>query len=295
MWRFLFNRERRLNTMPETLEKQVRLQTGLETLMRAWIPEVQPKAVVVGVHGFAEHSGRYSHVGSFLAEHGFSLYMYDLRGHGLSKGARGYVDSFNQFVEDTTAFFKLVSKEVEGVKPFLLGHSMGGLIAVHAAAKLSNEISGLITSGAALKLKVGTATSLLLRLLSILKPTGRTRLPVAVNCLSKDKEVIDKYVVDPLVFKDPTYRLLAEFGKGVSSVWSLVGGISVPALIMHGEDDCLVPPTASRELYDKLPSLDKTLKMYKGLKHEIFNEIEKEVVFKDLIEWLNKHSVSALG
>ncbi|MEM1509547.1 MAG: alpha/beta hydrolase [Thermofilaceae archaeon] len=278
--------------MPETLEKQVKLQTGLETLMRAWIPEVQPKAVVVGIHGFAEHSGRYSHVGSFLAEHGFSLYMYDLRGHGLSKGVRGYLDSFNQFVEDTIAFFELVFKEVNGVKLFLLGHSMGGLIAVHVAAKLNDEISGLITSGAALELKVKMATSLLLKLLSILKPTGRTRLPVAVDCLSKDKEVIDKYMVDPLVFKDPTYRLLAEFGKGVSEVWNLVGRISVPALIMHGEDDCLVPPTASQKLYDRLPSSKKMLKMYKGLKHEIFNETEKEIVFKDLAEWLNKHTVN---
>ncbi len=276
--------------MPEALERQVKLQTGLETLVRAWVPGGRPKAVVVGVHGFAEHSGRYSHVGCFLAERGFSLYMYDLRGHGLSKGVRGYVDSFNQFIEDTVAFLRLVAEEAGGVKPFLLGHSMGGLIAVHAAARLGGEISGLITSGAAVELRVGAATGLLLKLLSTLRPSGRTRLPVAVSCLSKDGEVAAKYLADHLVFKDPTYRLLAEFGKGVSEVWNAVGRISVPALIMHGEDDCLVPPTASRKLYDKLPSPDKTLKMYRGLKHEIFNEIEKEVVLKDLSEWLEKHS-----
>jgi len=171
--------------------------------------------VVVGVHGFAEHAGRYDHVGRFLSERGFALYMYDLRGHGRSESPRGYVDRFERFVEDTVAFAKLVKSET-GAKTLLLGHSMGGLIAVLAAAELGGELAGLITSSAARR-------------------------------------------------------------------------VTVPALVLHGGDDGIVLPYASRKLYEALASADKTLKIYESLRHEIFNEVEREKVLSDVAEWLEKH------
>lgn len=271
------------------LEERVTLATGLTTIAYKWLPEGRARALVVGVHGFAEHAGRYDHVGRFLAERGFALYMYDLRGHGRSEWERGYVDRFEQFVEDTAAFVRMAKSEVRA-KTFLLGHSMGGLITVYTAAKLGGELSGFVTSGAAVEVRASPLTRFALQLAGLLNRKGRVRTPVAVECLSKDKAVVDRYLSDPLVFKDPTYQLLLEFGKAVQRVWRVVGTVSLPALIMHGGDDCLVPPSASRKLYEKLPSPDKTLKIYEGLRHEIFNEVEKEKVLSDLAEWLSKRS-----
>jgi len=271
------------------LQERVTLPTGLTTVAYKWLPEGKPRALVVGVHGFAEHAGRYEHVGRFLAERGFALYMYDLRGHGRSEWERGYVDRFEQFIEDTVAFAKFAKREVPA-KTFLLGHSMGGLIAVYTAARLGGELSGFLTSGAALEVKVNPLARLTLQLAGLLNPKGRVRTPVSTECLSKDKSVVERYLSDPLVFKDPTYKLLLEFGRAVQRVWLVVGTISLPALIMHGGSDCLVPPSASRKLYDKLPSPDKALKIYEGLRHEIFNEVEREKVLSDLAEWLERHS-----
>jgi len=268
------------------LEERVTLPTGLTTVAYKWLPAGRPRALVVGVHGFAEHAGRYEHVGRFLAERGFALYMYDLRGHGRSEWERGYVGRFEQFVEDTVAFVRLAKREVPA-RTFLLGHSMGGLIAVYAAARLGGELNGLLTSGAALEVKVNPLARFALQLAGLLNPKGRVRTPVATECLSKDRGVIERYMSDPLVFKDPTYKLLLEFGRAVRRVWRVVGTIGLPALIMHGGSDCLVPPSASRKLYEKLPSPDKELKIYEGLRHEIFNEVEREKVLADLADWLS--------
>lgn len=274
--------------MPEG-RVRVTLDTGLSTIAYKWLPPSNPRALVVGVHGFAEHAGRYQHVGQFLAERGYALFMYDLRGHGQSEGTRGYVDSFNQFIEDTVAFIKLAKSEVKA-KTFLLGHSMGGLIAVLTAARVGGELDGLITSGAALELKVAASTKMMLQLMAILNPRGRVNTPVDPQLLSKDPAVAQQYLSDPLVFKDPTFKILSEFGKTVSNVWKFVGLISSPALVMHGGDDRIVPPSASRKLYETLPSPDKTLRIYEGLRHEIFNEVEKDKVLSDLLNWLSQRS-----
>ena len=268
---------------------RVTLATGLTTVAYRWLPGGRPRGLVVGVHGFAEHAGRYEHVGRYLAERGFALYMYDLRGHGLSEAPRGYVERFDQFVEDTLAFVRLARGEV-GAKPFLLGHSMGGLIAVYAASRAGAELSGLVTSGAAVEVEEGLRARLLLALLGALQPRRRVRTPVLPELLSRDPQVAQQYAADPLVLKDPTVKLLAEFARAAARVWRFAGGISLPALVMHGGDDRLVPPEASRRLYEALASPDKTLRIYEGMRHEIFNEVGRERVLADLAEWLERHT-----
>ena len=267
----------------------VTLKNNLKTVMRFWIPDISPKAVIVGVHGFAEHSGRYSHFGEFLAENGYSLYMYDLRGHGLAEYERGYINSFEDFINDTLSFFDTVKSQSGSENIFLFGHSMGGLIATHVAARLDGQIKGLITSGAAVEVRTSITQNILLNLLGTLTPHKRLPLPVSTQCLTHNEEIVKKYVEDPLVFKDPTVKLLKEFGRGVSSVWRYVPLISVPVFILHGEEDCLVPPTASERLYEKVSSSDKTLRIYKGMKHEILNETDWKVVAQEIVEWIAKH------
>ncbi|MEM2187571.1 MAG: alpha/beta hydrolase, partial [Thermofilaceae archaeon] len=169
-------------------------------------------------------------------------------------------------------------------------HSMGGLIAVLTAPRIGGELSGLITSGAAVELKVSATTRIMLQLMAALRPRARMVTPVRAELLSKDPSVAQQYLSDPLVFKDPTLKLLVEFGRAVPRAWKAARQISLPALIMHGGDDQIVPPIASRRLYETLPSPDKTLRIYEGLRHEIFNEVERGRVLADLVDWLLKHA-----
>jgi Lysophospholipase len=270
-------------------EESIRLSTGLSTIYRKWIPLGEPRAIIVGVHGFAEHTGRYHNLGNFLAQNGYALYMYDLRGHGKSQGEKGYIDKFENFVEDTVAFFESVKTFFPEKKVFLLGHSMGGLIAVHTAGVLGDKINGLITSGAAVQLETSTRDRIMVSLMSKIAPKSRVKLPVKVECLSTDPEVGKRYIEDPLVLKEVTMKLLFEFSRGVLGARDAIQKIRVPALVMHGSRDCLVPVEASKMLFEGLGVQDKTLKIYDGMLHEIFNEVEKEKVFRDLADWLSKH------
>ncbi|QOJ78926.1 alpha/beta hydrolase [Infirmifilum lucidum] len=272
-------------------EEVLRLASDNETVVRSWHYSGTPRAVVAGIHGFAEHSGRYNHFGEFLAERGFDLYMYDLRGHGLSRSERGYVDSFNDFIHDTVSFIEYVKKRSGASRVFLFGHSMGGLIAVNVAAILGDDLEGLITSGAALEVRTTLAQGLLLSILGSVSPKKRIRLPIATECLTSDESVVRRYIEDPLVFKDPTVKLLVEFGRAVQEAWRKVDAIRCPALILHGEGDCLVPASASRNLYERLRVPDKTLVVYKGMRHEILNEPEWTRVAGDIVEWLNRHLI----
>jgi len=214
--------------------------------------------------------------------------MHDLRGHGRSETLRGHADQLEQFVEDAVAFVRLVKNEI-GAKTFLLGHSTGGLIAVLAAAELEGELAWLITSGVAVEVKVGLLARLTLQLLGAPRPMSRVATPVAAELLSKDPNVVQQYLSDPSVFKDPTVKLLVEFGKATAKAWDAAKKVKVPALIVHGGDDRLVLPYALEKLYEALASADETLKMYEGLRHEIFNEVEREKVLSCVVERLNKH------
>jgi alpha-beta hydrolase superfamily lysophospholipase len=264
---------------------------GFNAFYRCFVAEPQ-KGVVVGVHGFCEHSGRYAEFGRFLAENGYTFCMHDLRGHGRSiKGEdRGFVEKFELFVKDVESFIDLVSRRFSAGSVHLFGHSMGGLIAVYYAGAVGKGIRSLITSGAAVYIpQPPLIQRFVVGLLSIVSPRKRIQLPINPKELSTDEAVAKAYAEDPLVVKDPTVRLVYELYKASKTVWRYVDRIQVPALILHGREDRIVPVEASERLYRTISSKDKKLVIYDGMKHEILNERNKEVVYREVLDWLNTH------
>lgn len=268
----------------------VKLRTGIEVYHRCWTA-TNSKGLVVGVHGFAEHGGRYEHVGNFFVNNLYDFCIMDLRGHGRTaeKTIRGYVKSFEKYLDDLEAYIEYVSSKTGHEKVHLLGHSMGGLIAVYYAGRISKGVKTLITSGAGVYLAIPVIQKLLLSIFSFVSPMKRVALPIDPRELSTDPEVGRKYMEDPLVLKDPTIKLLTELVGASRRVWKCVERISLSALIMHGADDKIVPLEASRRLYNALRVQDKTLKIYPNMKHEILNEKAKQEVLNDILNWLRKH------
>ncbi len=252
----------------------------------------KPLGLVIGVHGFAEHSGRYNDFGNYLSSNGYSLCMQDLRGHGLTASPKdlGYVDSFDLFLNDLEDFIESMLKKTGFGSVFLFGHSMGGLIVLHYLGRISKGVHTAITSGAAAIVSVSAGSWFMLSLLNALSPRYRLSLPINPEFLTHDKKVVEEYVSDPLVFKKPTVRMLHELVKASREVWKYIDNISVPIMMMHGGEDKVVPPRATQEVFSKLRVSDKVMRIYDGMYHEILNELNKKAVYEDVLNWLKAHT-----
>ena len=259
---------------------------GLTLFERHWLPEGAARADVVIVHGYAEHSGRYEHVGTLLAERGYAVHAFDLRGHGQSAGPRVLVRSAAEYLDDLDAF--LARSRTSGRPLFLLGHSMGGTIVTLEVIERAPAIDGLILSGPALT-AVGTSpiVARIVQLLGRFLPRLRLRkLDAAAVC--RDPAVVAAYESDPLVDRGKMYAgTAAAMMRAMRAIDRGAQRVHVPLLVMHGTEDRLADPQGSRALHERASSPDKTLRLYAGLYHEIFNEPEQREVLGDLLAWLD--------
>ena len=258
---------------------------------QAWLPDGIPVAVLIVVHGIAEHSGRYSNLVNYFVPKGYAVYSFDLRGHGKSDGIRSYIEHFSYYLDDLKIFYDKVREENKNAKVFLVGHSMGSTIALAYAVEHQSELNGLIVSGTTLKAgaSVSKASILMAKILSVLVP----KMGVAsldANLISRDKAVVDAYVHDPLVY---TGKLRARWGaellKTMIKLQSQLSELSLPVLIMQGTVDRISDPSSSKMLFDGVSSKDKTLKLYEGCYHEIFNDPQRQEVFSDMEAWFKLH------
>ncbi len=257
---------------------------------QCWLPDGSPKAILLVAHGLAEHSGRYKNLVNYFVPKGYAVYAFDYRGHGKSEGMRCYVDRFSDYLTDLKTFFDKVRKEQPDAKIFLVGHSMGPTIAIQAVER-QQKLAGVITSGASLAASptVSPALIAIAGVVSALLPKMGVTV-IDASTISRDQAVVDAYVNDPLVFRG---KIPARTGAELAKMWKKLpeqmSKIKLPILIMHGSADRLSDPAGSRLLYERVGSKDKTLRLYEGFYHEIFNEPEHKKVMADVEAWLTKH------
>ena len=257
-----------------------------------WLPDTDPSAVLIIIHGFGEHSGRYMNVVDKLVPAGIVVFALDHRGHGKSGGKSNYVNRFTDYLEDIKTFEGIVIDHYPEAPLFLLGHSMGSLIAAHFMANYANQsrYSAFMLSGTGADYGPGISavTRFLAKILSFIAPKLSIPSNLDPNFISHDQSVIDAYVNDPLVKYDKiTARLGAEMMKNTADMKMTAAKINVPTQIQVGsEDDAF---SDEQGLFDSISHQDKQLKVYDGFRHEVFNEVEKEKPLEDLKSWITSH------
>jgi acylglycerol lipase len=255
---------------------------GLVQLRRRWKPTGEAHAVVLLLHGIAEHSGRYEHVGRRLADNGFDVIAIDQRGFGQSGGRRGHVDDWSQFGDDVED--QMNELKAMGLPIVLLGHSMGGLIATRYVVDERVQPDLLVLSGPALGAEIPRRFRIAAPLLGRIAPTLVIKEDGDPSLLSKDDAVGEAFYADPLRVPYPTTALGWGLMKAIGEAREGIDRVTMPTLVMHGGDDRLVPTNAS-EIFETLSNAERIV--YDDLRHEIFNEAEGLEIVDEMITWIN--------
>ena len=214
---------------------------------QCWDPKPQLRAVIAIVHGVLEHSGRNANVVNFLVPHGYALWAFDLRGHGRSPGQRGYIQQWSEFRKDLGAFLELIRTRDGDTPVFLLGHSMGGLIALEYCLHYPEGLQGVILSGPAIgEISLSPLLRKLSWVLDLIWPSMPLTPTLDISAISRDPAVIQGRKEDPLVHQTGTPRLAMEIMKAIAWVQAHADELRLPMLIVQGTADRLTHPDGSR-------------------------------------------------
>lgn len=256
-----------------------------------WLPDESPRAIILLVHGVAEHSGRYRRLAEHLSERGFALCAYDQPGHGQSEGVKGHLDKFSNLTESLRLFQEKLQQQFPNIPMYILGHSMGSLVSLKHLIAEQHRYEGAILSAAALisPAAPGKAASMILRILaSIVPKLGAIQLEA--EGVSRDPKEVEKYINDPLNYTGKlSAKLIIEMLDTANYVIANLTQLELPIICLHGDADGMTSPEGSKTIIDSASSNDKTLTLYSGLYHEILNEPEREQVMTDVSNWLAKH------
>lgn len=261
---------------------------GLKIATRTWGPVGTARGIMILVHGFNSHSGYFAWAAERFAGSGFATYALDHRGRGKSEGERFYVEKFSDWLADVDKLLGIARSENPGLPVYMLGHSVGGVIASSYVFEHQTEIAGLICESFAFDVGLPQLAQLALEGASYLIP----HLPVYSlknEIFSRDPAVVAQMNNDPLIAneKQPA-ETAAEVLKAAARLKDNMPSFNVPVFIIHGTDDKATRPEGSQYFYDNVGSKDKTLKLYEGGYHDLLNDIDKETVMADILKWINE-------
>lgn len=263
---------------------------GIKIFFRCWRPAGKARAVIVICHGVNSHGGQYGWVAEQFAANGYVAYAIDLRGRGRSGGERFYVDDVAEYVSDVSNLIQIAKSREPGLAVFLLGHSAGGVVSCTYALDNQDQIAGLICESFAFQVPATDFALKIVKGLSKIAP----RLPALKlknEDFSRDPKAVQALDGDPLIAGEvQPAKTVAALVRADERLRREFSQITLPVLIMHGTADKATVPSGSRFFFDATGSQDKTLKLYEGHFHDLFNDFGKEGVMADTLRWLGKRA-----
>jgi alpha-beta hydrolase superfamily lysophospholipase len=264
-------------------------EDGLTLFRQSWHPDASPRAIVVNLHGLGDHSGLYEPLVTHFVGAGFAVESFDARGNGQSEGQRAYVERWSEFRNDLGRFVDLIRAESGSLPRFLVGTSLGGLIALDYAAERPDAMTGVIAVSPPLgRLAVPGYLLALGRVLSRVWPRFSLEAGMDLSGLARDPAVAATVLEDPLFHRLGTARLATEVEATIDRMRRL-REFPVPLLLIHGGADRMVPPDGTRAFAAGLGGGDVTYMEYPDGYHALTADIGKERVLADMTRWLERH------
>lgn len=262
-----------------------------------WWPEPASDAgaVLVLMHGYAEHCRRYDELAEYLVQRGIAVCRFDARGDGRSGGQRGYIERFEQYTDDLRAYVGRIRALAPERPLALLGHSNGGLIAVRALQQGLPAVSALVLTNPLLELRAARrpVPEVVAKLLSRAAP--RLPLPNGLRDqdLTHDESLRAAVRSDPWVHRRATPRWYWSALCAGRAALEQAEKLTLPLLMVVGEADPIVEPRAAKALYERAAARDKQLWVRPGELHEVLNEIGRRELFERIADWLGQRALSS--
>ena len=270
---------------------------GLRLFFRISRPSGAPAAHVALVHGYAEHLGRHAEITQALTAAGYCVHRLDVRGHGQSDGTRGFVAKFDDYLSDLDLFLARVREAAAGKPMFLLGHSHGSLIAGRYLLDQPQAVRGAVLASPYFRLKLAVSPLKIWagKLIAKVYPQLPMKNELLPSLLTRDTAIQKATAEDPLYLKIATPGWFIQSSEAQDTLFRRASEFVTPFLCIQGGADPIVDPAASREFTSAATSADKQFKQYDGLLHELFHEPERELVFKDVVGWLDERRGAQAG
>lgn len=262
----------------------------LDLYYQCWCPSGKQRAILIIVHGLGGHSGLFNNLVQSLVPHGYEIYAFDLRGHGRSPGRRGHINAWAEFREDLGSFLHWVEVQTPKLPCFLLGHSLGGAIALDYILRFPNGLQGVIATAPAIgKVGVSPVRMAIGRILSWLWPNFTLNTGIEQGACSRDPAVVTAYARDPLRHTKGSARLVTEFLTVTAWIQNHIADLQAPLLILHGGADRVAPSEGSCTFFKQVIFSDKERREYPESYHELHDDINHQEVLADLSNWLERH------
>lgn len=266
---------------------------GQYLFCRYWKPPAAPRGLVYVAHGAGEHCCRYDDLAEMLTSIDFFVFAHDHVGHGQSEGERMIVSDFHVYVRDSLQHIDLMKKDHPGLPVFLLGHSMGGAIAILTASERPNDFSGMVLISPLVVASPESATPIKVfaaKVLNLVLP-NLTLGSIDPNVVSRNKKEVDSYTTDPLVYHGGLrVSFVVQLMNAIAKIERCLSKLTLPMLVLHGTPDKLCDIKGSHLLMDTAPSQDKTIKVYDEAYHALHKELPEVTssVFKEIKSWLGQ-------
>ena len=253
----------------------------------SWIPQ-KTRLQIVLVHGLSEHRRRYDRLAEELCENSIAVHLADLPGHGLSEGIRGHIDYFGDYVDHLDWFIKS-NPNIMKTKPlFLMGHSMGGLIASQYCMRYSGDCKGLILSAPLTGFSLYPSLFLYATAQILAKKSPTRQLPKGfdISALCRDRFKLDEYRCDPLRLHVISPRLFVQMYDEARNLMNEANSLQIPILLFSATKDRVISSSKNFSFFSRVGSEDKTFVVFTEAMHEIVQEKEAEQLLSKLTSWL---------